>query len=249
MPYLNLDLDYFSHPKTKRLIGLLGRGAEVLPLKLWSYCGKFHAEDGRLTGYTVQEIESIAEWWGKPGESVKALVRVGYLHEEGDAYSVHEWAEHEGHIVAFKERAKTGAKARWDKLKPECLTDATSIANDEPKQCPLPTTPSVPTKPRGKPPNPLPPLPAELDTEEFRPVFERWRKHREEIRKPLKPTMAEAQYRKFVAWGIPYSIAVIEHTISGGWWGFVEPQGPRSGSNGAAETPQQYAARLTRTGS
>lgn len=26
MAYLNLDLDYFDHPKTRRLVGLLGRG-------------------------------------------------------------------------------------------------------------------------------------------------------------------------------------------------------------------------------
>lgn len=148
MPCLNLDLDYFSHPKTKRLVGLLGRGAEVLPIKLWSYCGKFHSEDGRLTGYTVQEIESIVEWWGKPGESVTALVRVGYLHNEGDAFRIHQWAEHEGHIVAFRERAKVGAQARWSKIKGECLTDATSIAKGGAEQCPIPTKPPDPTGPK-----------------------------------------------------------------------------------------------------
>jgi hypothetical protein len=87
---------------------------------------------------------------------------------------------------------------------------------------------------RGKPPNPLPPLPPDLATPEFSAAFERWRKHREEIRKPLKPTMCEAQFAKFRAWGIPYAIVVIDHTIGNGWWGLREPEpnGVAAGANG-----------------
>lgn len=65
MPYLNIDLDYFDHPKTVRLIGLLGRDADVLPIRLWKYCGKFMAEDGRLIGLSVQEIEAAMGWRGQ----------------------------------------------------------------------------------------------------------------------------------------------------------------------------------------
>lgn len=61
MASLNLDMDYFGHPKTKRLVGLLGRGAEVLPLRLWCHVGKYHAQDGRLAGYSPQEIEAIGD--------------------------------------------------------------------------------------------------------------------------------------------------------------------------------------------
>ncbi len=39
MAYLNLDPDYFEHPKTRRLVGLLGIGAESPALKtLVSLC-------------------------------------------------------------------------------------------------------------------------------------------------------------------------------------------------------------------
>jgi hypothetical protein len=65
MAYLNLDLDYFDHPQTVMLISLLGRGAEVLPLKLWRTCGKFYSKDGRLTGYSADAIELTVGWWGR----------------------------------------------------------------------------------------------------------------------------------------------------------------------------------------
>lgn len=116
MPYLNLDLDYFSHPKTRRLIGLLGRGSEALPLRLWCYVGKYHPGDGRLSDYSAQAIESILEFYGEPGKAVEALLSVGFLHKDSQGYYVHDWLEHEGHIQALKERSKKMNEKRWKTL-------------------------------------------------------------------------------------------------------------------------------------
>lgn len=142
MSYLNLDLDYFSHPKVVRLVGLLGRGASELPIKLWCYCGKYHAESGNLESYSAQEIESAVGWWGKTGEMVEAMVKVGLLIASGDGYTVKDWLDHQGHLVAFKIRAQAGAKARWNNI-----SNASSNAKDDAKQCPIPTIPTIPTKP------------------------------------------------------------------------------------------------------
>ncbi len=146
MPSLNLDLDYFDHPKTRRLVGLLGRGAEVLPIKLWSYCGKFHAEDGRLAGYSPQEIESIVGWWGKEGECIAVMLREGtrFLHPlpDGDGFQAHDWLEHQGHFAMYRERARHAAAARWGKARDaprkrsNATSNATSIAQAMLKQCP-----------------------------------------------------------------------------------------------------------------
>jgi hypothetical protein len=125
MPYLNLDLDYFDHPKTVRLIGLLGRGADLLPIRLWCYCGKYHAENGELTGYSPEEIETAAlKWWGQPGKAVEAMLRPfqgrpGFLEQTIGGYKVHDWEKINGHIAAFKHRAQAGAKAKWDKVRAE----------------------------------------------------------------------------------------------------------------------------------
>ena len=93
MPSLNVDLDYFDHIKTRRLVGLLGRGAEVLPIQIWCICGKHHAETGRLAGYSAQEIETLCGWWGEPGKMLEAMVQAGFLDYDGEVYSVHDWIE------------------------------------------------------------------------------------------------------------------------------------------------------------
>lgn len=146
MAYLNVDLDYFDHPKTARLVGLLGRGAEVLPLKLWCYCGKYHKRDGRLTGYSAHEIESVIGWWGKQGDLVNAMVKVGFLDtlEDSGGFQVHDWQETQGHLYAFEVRAKTAARAKWDQV--ACSKDATRILQASNKQCSILT--DLPNQPK-----------------------------------------------------------------------------------------------------
>jgi hypothetical protein len=148
MAYLNVDLDYFEHRKTKRLVGRLGKNAEVLPLKLWSYCGKFHSEDGRLTGYSETEIASIVAWWREPMEFIQAMLDVCYMGKDDTGYYVHEWREHQGHLKAFRERAKKGAATRWAKLVGSD-GDATSMpqACDKHSSSNAPTKPTTPTEP------------------------------------------------------------------------------------------------------
>jgi hypothetical protein len=125
MADLNLDLDYFNHPQTKRLIGRLGRGSEVMPLRLWCYCGKFHCADGRLAGYSEQEIESIAEWWGKRGEAIAAMVAVGFVDKEADGtYVMHNWGKRQGHLHAIQLHVRMMAERRWAKR-----SNASSIAD------------------------------------------------------------------------------------------------------------------------
>lgn len=145
MSALNLDLNYFDHPKTVRLVGLLGRNAEVLPIRLWCYCGKHHAESGRLTGYLPQEIEAAVQWWGKQGEMIRAMLKVGFLHEIDGGYEVHDWQEHSGHLAAFKERGRHAANERWRKYREH----ASSIAKGTDKQCPIRSGPTLPTNQSG----------------------------------------------------------------------------------------------------
>ena len=113
MPYLNIDLDYFTHPKTMRLVAILGPGAAELPIRLWTYCAKHHTETGRLIGYTENEVESAAGWIGEKGKLVAAMLKLNFLEKIEDGYRIHDWLDHAGHLAAFKKRAKSGAKERW----------------------------------------------------------------------------------------------------------------------------------------
>lgn len=137
MPSLNLDLTYFSHPKTRRLVGLLGKGSEVLPIQLWCYCGMHHAESGRLAGYSAQEIEAICAWWGKGSEMVAAMLKVGFIEPlEGaeGGYQVHGWQEHAGHLAVYQERAKAARQAQLDKKRLEAGLKPAKTEN-KPGQC------------------------------------------------------------------------------------------------------------------
>lgn len=116
MADINIDLDYFEHRKTKRTVGLLGRGADLLPIKLWRFCGKYHQDDGKLIGYSEQEIESACDWWGEKGKMVEAFLAVVWLEKIEGGFQVHDWLEHQGHLKAYKQRAKDASKARWSKL-------------------------------------------------------------------------------------------------------------------------------------
>ena len=79
MPYLNLDPNYPDHPKTVRLIGLLGDMADALPIRLWSYCARIHPKDGSLKGYQDSEIEAIIKWRGAPGKAIESMLAVGFI--------------------------------------------------------------------------------------------------------------------------------------------------------------------------
>lgn len=146
--YLNLDMGFPTHPKTIRLTGLLGRGAEVTLIRLWCYCGMYHRGNGELTGYSELEVESIVGWWGKTGEYIPALLKCRWLEPlpEG-GWKCHDWVEHQGHLEALHLRAKHAANSRWARLKgggaPEdAPSNATGNAPGN-----APAVPSRPTRP------------------------------------------------------------------------------------------------------
>lgn len=151
MPYLNLDPDYFDHPKVARLRSLLGRDADVLPVRLLCFCAKYFPATGVLSGLSLEEIESRISWRGKAGQAVEALVESGILEHENGCYRVHGWKEHQGHIHAMKVKASNAAKARWKRMR--------SNAQAMLKQSPFLTVPD-PSEPikgseevtKGKPP-------------------------------------------------------------------------------------------------
>ena len=142
MPSLNLDLNFFDHPKIKRLRGLIGSTGEVYLIRLWAYAGRYHADDGILRKYSPGEIESFVGWTGKPGAMLQAMLKVGFLKKGRFGLIIHDFDEHQGHLRIFKERAKIAAAHRWglDKDKdtfshPHATSNATSNATEPRKQC------------------------------------------------------------------------------------------------------------------
>ncbi len=77
-------------------------------------------------------------------------------------------------------------------------------------------------------------IPRELDSPEFRAVWETWEKERASQRKKLTPRAIAGQFKKLIPLGIPAAIACIEESIANGWQGlfpekFMGRQKPKGG--------------------
>lgn len=66
-------------------------------------------------------------------------------------------------------------------------------------------------------------IPAVLNGEVFAEAWADWVRHRKEIKHALKYTQAEKQLAMFAGWGIERSVRAINHTVTMGWQGIVEP--------------------------
>lgn len=139
MPSINLDLQFFSHRKIRRLCSKLGDWAEIIPIKIWIYTGSFHPEDGIIEGYNDEELLSMA---GVKYDSqhdatsiLQALCDSGWLVKTRKGYKVHEWLEYQGHIAAYSIRGKNAAMRRWGNLTKNGKNHATSIPEAMPEVC------------------------------------------------------------------------------------------------------------------
>ncbi len=104
-----VDVDYFDHPKTVALKGLIGPEADIYPLRLWRWCARF-ARDGVISGGRVQ-VESAVHWSGEQGKLHKALVKVGFL--DSDGKTIHDWKHWIGRAIFLYEQKKRKQRDRY----------------------------------------------------------------------------------------------------------------------------------------
>lgn len=109
MPTLNIDPEWTDHPKTLKLLRLAGEGAGLCLMRLWGKALKICPDTGDLGCYDWEEIESMSGWRGEPKVFYDALVNCGrnggsgFLDADG---KLHDWLEHEKHLVFYREKAK-----------------------------------------------------------------------------------------------------------------------------------------------
>lgn len=84
-----------------------------------------------------------------------------------------------------------------------------------------------PREPVGDPPKKLP------HGKKFAAAWEKWERHRREIRKPLRPTMIETQLAKFGEMSETAAVLMIENSVCNGWQGLF----PVKDQNGSPKTP------------
>ncbi len=109
MPDFRVQTEFFTHPKTLRLIRHAGKIAPLHLIRLWSYATEYRA-DGDLGGIDDRDIERLI---GAKRGFLDVLREVGFLTES----MLNDWNEHQPWVVASPERsaaAKRAADARWD---------------------------------------------------------------------------------------------------------------------------------------
>ncbi len=128
MATLNVDPSYIDHIKVVRLKAALGIDtADAYPIRLWSKAALLCPETGAFTGYGIKDIERILGWTGKTGQLVDALVLFKFLDKRKKGFQIHNWKIHASHLIAFKKRAITAAKARWKGDAKSATSNASSM--------------------------------------------------------------------------------------------------------------------------
>lgn len=105
--YVQLDEDYYGHPKTLHLIELLGPEADTYPPRLWTWAKKY-AKGGIMRSESM--IETACRWQGAPGRLVEALVTAGFVDRE--ALTIHNWMKRTGHDLEMYEQKKQRLKEK-----------------------------------------------------------------------------------------------------------------------------------------
>lgn len=90
-------------------------------------------------------------------------------------------------------------------------------------------------------------IPEALKTPDFVSAFDRWEKHRREIRHALTPTSRAALLKKIGEWGPARGVAAINHSIEKGWQGLFEPNGADNDQGGSEEkkSPKDWDREMT----
>lgn len=113
MPDIRLDINFFNHPKTRRLKKALGNDGVAALLELWTWAAQSRP-NGNLMGLESEDIEFAANWDGEPGALVAALVKYRWIDGAPGDYRLHGWLEHNPYAAGSESRA---AKNRLKALK------------------------------------------------------------------------------------------------------------------------------------
>lgn len=117
---IRIDLAFFHHRKTKRLIARLGLPGVWSLLNLWARAAQTKPK-GEFAGMDEQDIALDAEWTGDPEEFCCALQDTGWLDRNGDGvYRLHDWQVHQPWVYHAQERsqaARENAEKRWARVR------------------------------------------------------------------------------------------------------------------------------------
>ncbi len=110
-------VDFFAHHKARKLKKRLGADGLMALLQLWAYAAKLRA-DGDLSGMSVEDIELASGWDGTESAFVSALVEVGFIDQNGEAYALHDWLENNSWAAGAESRSDASRLSRLARTYP-----------------------------------------------------------------------------------------------------------------------------------
>lgn len=95
-PWIKLDTQFMSHPKTCDLLDR-PNGAKALAslLTVWCWAGGSDAPGAREGHITDAVLKRI----GVPASHAKALEASGFLHRNGTGWHIHDWTDTQGRLL------------------------------------------------------------------------------------------------------------------------------------------------------
>lgn len=118
---IRLSLDFFDHPKSKKLKKRLGLEGVMALLKLWAWTAG-NRPGGMLTGLDAEAVELAADWDGEDGTFVSTLLDLRLLDDADGTFAIHDWEDHQAYASKSEERSRrgsAGAAGKWKKDREE----------------------------------------------------------------------------------------------------------------------------------
>jgi hypothetical protein len=134
---IRLDINFFEHPKTKRLIRVLGHKGFYALVRLWTSSAKLYPK-GVFKDLDEVDIAELAGWDEDPTVFCKGLSdpKINFLEKVEGVYSLHGWEDHQPWIYYQNERseiARQNARKRWAMQSAEDgHTEGNANSNPEP---------------------------------------------------------------------------------------------------------------------
>jgi len=115
---IRISICFKGHRKRRKLKKLLGPSSTDYLIDLWITVAQQRPK-GVLYDFDIDDIADAANYTGDPEVFIHALSECGFIEEiETDLYAMHDWEKYQSWVYQSEkrsEKARSAAKARWDK--------------------------------------------------------------------------------------------------------------------------------------
>jgi uncharacterized phage protein (TIGR02220 family) len=110
--FVRVNTSFYTHIKTMKLRARIGDAAFWVPPRIWSVAAE-QRPNGNFDGITSEELSLLIGYSGDANSMLQALLQAGFM--DAEPLRIHNWDKHNGYHVTYSERARSAAKARWEK--------------------------------------------------------------------------------------------------------------------------------------